>query len=145
MVSYNGTEFYCYQFDCTNTEGMNEGDTCDGDDVFTLDYDFLLDPDDFICEICGPNSTVTNPDRVVSIPLFGDYNCFDLLAAADAGNITSFECATLPFLDEVVVTPAPVETTDLVGVTPGPVETPSTPAPAPDPSSTGPRHRPRLR
>jgi hypothetical protein len=34
---YNVTEYYlCLQFDCTNTEGMNEGNICDGDYVSTI-------------------------------------------------------------------------------------------------------------
>jgi hypothetical protein len=150
----NSTEDYCLQFDCTNTAAMNEGSQCDGDTVFTI-----LGEDEFICEICGPNSIVTNPDGVVSFPEQDDVTCSQLLAAGDALSLTIFGCLVFnafitgpcECMDEGVVTPAPadmgtpapavmgtpapVDPTAPVGVTPAPVETPSTPAPAPDPTA----------
>jgi hypothetical protein len=56
------------------------------------------DPDDLICDICGPNNNVTNPDGVVSIPTQPDQTCSELLAAAELGNISPVSCVILlPF------------------------------------------------
>jgi hypothetical protein len=102
-TDYFGDANLCYQFDCTNTEGMNEGNTCEGDIISKVFQEFFDNygpyGDEFLCEICGTNNIVTNPDGVVSLPGQPTFTCSEISAAAEMGNITETDCGLIqPFI-----------------------------------------------
>jgi hypothetical protein len=123
---------YCLEFDCTNTEGMHEGDSCEGD-VVALILQNITFPETappvepFLCPICGEGNEVTNPDGIVTIPTQPDATCAEIQFAAEAGIVTEEQCPSLqPFVTE------PCECAPFGAITPAPADTaPSTPAPAP--------------